>query len=54
MVLTRVESTDDWVIASADPPAENGPYVGIRLPVGEQYQTRWGMSVADVKNKLGG
>lgn len=50
-LLTRLEFMDGWILASVDPPAKNGPYVGILSSDGG-YRTKWGLSVVDVKNKI--
>lgn len=50
-LVTRLDLLDDWIIASVDPPAKNGPYVGVR-GTDSGFQTKWGLSVVDVKNKI--
>ena len=50
-LLTRLDFLDGWILASVDPPAKNGPYVGILSSDGG-YRTKWGLSVVDVKNKI--
>ena len=50
-LLTRLEFFKGWILASVDPPAKNGPYVGVMASDGG-YRTKWGLSVVDVKNKI--
>jgi hypothetical protein len=50
-LLTRLDFMDGWIIASVDPPAKNGPYVGV-LSSDSGFRTKWGLSVVDVKNKI--
>jgi hypothetical protein len=50
-LVTRLAILDDWVIASVDPPAKNGPYVGV-LGTDSGFRTTWGLSVTDIKNKI--
>ena len=47
-LLTRLEFFNGWILASVDPPAKNGPYVGVMSSDGG-YKTKWGLSVVDVK-----
>jgi len=50
-LLTRLDFLDGWILASVDPPAKNGPYVGI-MSSDSGFRTKWGLSVVDVKNKI--
>jgi len=50
-LLTRLEFFNGWILASVDPPAKSGPYVGV-MASDSGYRTKWGLSVVDIKNKI--